>query len=128
MRQIDARRRAEPARLGKTLDAVDAELLAEHIIIHVARMQERLDHIHGTVPPLPPTPEFPVAELHSAGTHDPERGGDALLEEKPGHHELPDRAGRVHALMARFWSGWNGSSRSATQSFWDRPPTNTLLS
>ena len=31
-------------------------------------------------------------------TRTPERGGDALLEEKPGHHELPDRAGRVHAL------------------------------
>ena len=97
MRQIDARRRAEPARLGKTLDAVDAELLAEHIIIHVARMQERLDHIHGTVPPLPPTPESrlpsftaPVHTTRNEGEMPSLRKSPAIMsfQTEPGGYTL----------------------------------------
>ena len=105
VRKINACGRAEAAGPGKGLDAVDAHLLTEHIVIDVAGMQERLDHVHGPVAAPPPATEFAVAELDRARAHHPGGRRDAFLEKEPGHHELPDRTRRIDALDGAVLQG-----------------------
>ena len=98
--QVDAGQAAEAERRHEVVHRVDAEVVGEHVVVGVARLDDRLVHVDRAVAAFLVVAKAVVAEVEVAGVED-RLLRRPLAERQRGqrHERLVGRAGRIGAAQ-----------------------------